>query len=275
MKVAVVIIIIIIIPLSIDESTRCTQHDGAIGLRVSNVGRWWWCQNSLSSLVTPPVAMPTFPKRLVIARAAMVFLLCNSFHVGSLYSADNIGNALSIVADVEGNSSTSMKVNEAMLLCAFANTAEDEFLLVYSEHFCCYQERNVIYVRKTTKPGRHGEKSVAFGCFFVNWCSKARWCRTVAHHLGWIGLYWAGVISWGSVIAEAIETKMHCVWRLSRQKWETSVAAAVGLNSVTQKKQSRTTNDILHVGLEGGEDGTIFQWPYYCHKALVNSVAMY
>ena len=115
--------------------------------------------------VPPPVSMPTLPKRLAVVRAAVASLLRNSLRSGSLYGADDIANALNIAAGVDGNSSTSTKVDAALLLRAFANDAEDEFVLVYGDHFCRRQDRNVLYVRKTTKPGRHGGKTVAFGRF--------------------------------------------------------------------------------------------------------------
>ena len=120
---------------------------------------------SLVSPVPPPVAMPTLPKCLVVVQAAMVSLLWNSLHSHSLYSADVIIHILIIVADVGGHSSTSTKVNTALLLRVFANDAEVKFVLMYGDHFCRRQDQNVLYVRKTTKPGRHGEKAVSFGCF--------------------------------------------------------------------------------------------------------------
>ena len=74
--------------------------------------------------------MPTLPKRITVVRAAVASLLLNLLRSGSLYSANGIANVLNIVAGKNGSSSTSTKVDTALLLCTFANDAEDEFVLV-------------------------------------------------------------------------------------------------------------------------------------------------
>ena len=82
----------------------------------------------------------------------MASLLWNSLRSGSLYSADNIANALNVVANVSGNSSKSTKVNAAQLLCVFANDAEE----VHGDHCCRRQDQNGLYVWKTAKPWAPG-----------------------------------------------------------------------------------------------------------------------
>ena len=107
--------------------------------------------------------MPSLPKSLAAVRAAVASLLRPADHSGSLYSADDIADALNIAANVDGSASISTKVDVTLLLRAFANDAADEFVLAYDQVFGRQRDRNILYVRK---PARTGCKGVTvFGRF--------------------------------------------------------------------------------------------------------------
>ena len=63
-----------------------------------------------------PAAMPHLPKKLAPVRAAVASLLLSYHHVGNLYSAGDIANALNTEADVDGNDSINAGVDVTLLL---------------------------------------------------------------------------------------------------------------------------------------------------------------
>ena len=112
--------------------------------------------------------MPTLPGVLAPVRAAVASVLRSSDHAGNLYSADDVALALNVAVDAAAGA----LVDVPMILRAFANEAEDEFILKYDEYFHCHGDGHVLYVRHEANPGRHeGKKS-----FFLL-ADSAQWNR--------------------------------------------------------------------------------------------------
>ena len=84
-----------------------------------------------SCLVSPAV-MPHLPKRLAPVRSAVASLLYHYCHIGNLYSAGNIANALNNAADVDGDNAINSSVDTTLLVRAFANEGAHEYDLRYS-----------------------------------------------------------------------------------------------------------------------------------------------
>ena len=106
--------------------------------------------------------MPTLPSNLAPVRAAVASALLSSNHADSLYGVEDVIFALNIAADV----SNSSKVDQTMLLRAFANDAAEKYEL---------QQRSLTpsrgqartYIRKGKKTGRYEGKQqyLHFGLF--------------------------------------------------------------------------------------------------------------
>ena len=99
-------------------------------------------------------SMPTLPNRLAVVRAAVASLLRNQNHAGSLYSAEDIVDALNAATDFNGNAA----IDVSLLLRAFANDAADEFVLAYDEVFGYSRDKNVLFIQRAAKVGRHEGK---------------------------------------------------------------------------------------------------------------------
>ena len=65
--------------------------------------------------------MPHLPKKLAPVCAAMASILSHYLHVGNLYDAGEIANALNIEADVAGNDAIDADVDATLLFWAFPN----------------------------------------------------------------------------------------------------------------------------------------------------------
>ena len=177
------------LPQNHDASTCRARHDGT-GCVVGDVLSskkmlFQFSDASVSVKTASPAVMPSFPKSLAAVRAAVASLLRPADHSGSLYSADDIADALNIAANVDGSASISTKVDVTLLLRAFANDTADEFVLAYAEHFCRDQDRNVLYIRRMPTPGRRAGKHllhVEFGrsrrpVDRLNECPGPGWAR--------------------------------------------------------------------------------------------------
>ena len=97
--------------------------------------------------------MPSLPKRLGPVRVAVASILHHHLHIGNLYSAGEIANALNIEADVDGNDAINAGVDVTLLLRAFANEGGDDYELPYSV-LGREGSRDVLYVRRAIKYGR-------------------------------------------------------------------------------------------------------------------------
>ena len=97
--------------------------------------------------------MPSLPKRLGPVRVAVASILHHHLHIGNLYSAGEIANALNIEADVDGNDAINAGVDVTLLLRAFANEGGDDYELPYSV-LGREGSRDVLYVRQAIKYGR-------------------------------------------------------------------------------------------------------------------------
>ena len=112
--------------------------------------------------------MPTLPNRLAAVRAAVASLLRNQNHAGSLHSAEDIADALNAAADFNGNAAISLGIDVSLLLRAFANDAADEFVLAYDEVFGHRRDKNVLFIRRAKRVGRHegkGQQRMLVGRF--------------------------------------------------------------------------------------------------------------
>ena len=85
-------------------------------------------------------SMPNLPKSLAAVRAAVASILRPSPRSGSHSDADDVVNALNIVADAASSTSGATKVNVTLLLCAFANAAADGSVLAYDKVFGCHRD---------------------------------------------------------------------------------------------------------------------------------------
>lgn len=100
--------------------------------------------------------MPTLPKRLFVVRAGVASLLRPSQHAGNLYADDDVAHALDAAAEVDGTDAIDRNVDVSLIVNAFAHDAADEYVLGYSNHFDYPRDKNVLYIRKFRKSGRHG-----------------------------------------------------------------------------------------------------------------------
>jgi hypothetical protein len=97
--------------------------------------------------------MPHLPKKLAPVRAAVASILSHYLHVGNLYDAGEIANALNIEADVAGNDAINAGVDVTLLLRAFANEGGDDYFLPCNV-LGREGSRDVLYVRRAIKYGR-------------------------------------------------------------------------------------------------------------------------
>ena len=100
--------------------------------------------------------MPTLPKRLLVVRAGVASLLRPSQHAGNLYADDDVAHALDAAAEVDGTDAIDRNVDVSLIVNAFAHDAADEYVLGYSNHFDYPRDKNILYIRKFRKSGRHG-----------------------------------------------------------------------------------------------------------------------